>query len=177
MGGCKTFMTGMWAGMLFCRSYGGGTADYGSALNPIFSEPCARFGSPAHPGMYSGSLGDVHPDTGQENVGGQCCTSTDWLMLEIEPPTREVGNDCVTNGAPRPCRVLAILLDDDDSGGVSSSSSSTDTSASSSVLLGIVITFGALVLLYAAFNFGKGKGQTVDKDAAARRTNFNESVI
>lgn len=140
-GGCKSYMTGMWAGMLFCRSYGGA----------LFETYCAGWAHPLDPGLYSGRLGETHANTGTLNTGGQCCTSTHWLIFGSEPPTTQVNG---TN--------VLVTLDDAADGGVSASSSSTDTSANSSVppvLLGIVIAFGALILLYAAFNCGKGQGQ------------------
>ena len=64
MGGCKGYMTGMYFGMLFCRSYGG---NYVTAA-------CAPWAVPWHPGAFSGELGTIHRQTGQTNVGGNCCT-------------------------------------------------------------------------------------------------------
>jgi hypothetical protein len=69
-GGCKTYMTGMYAGMVFCRSYGGNAR----------SMPCAAWAVPNHPGMFSGALGHVHGRTHQENVGGNCCSRTSSVM-------------------------------------------------------------------------------------------------
>jgi len=63
-GGCKGFQTGMYFGKLFCRSYGGNYKTTG----------CAAWALPGSAGMASGAIGDVLPDTGQMNVGGNCCT-------------------------------------------------------------------------------------------------------
>ena len=62
--GCHGYQTGMYNGALFCRSYGGN----------VRTVACASWADPAHPGVFSGQLGDVHPRTIQENVGGSCCT-------------------------------------------------------------------------------------------------------
>ena len=62
--GCHGYQTGMYSGMLFCRSYGGN----------VRTTACAPWADPAHPGVFSGQLGDVHPRTTQVNVGGSCCT-------------------------------------------------------------------------------------------------------
>jgi len=69
-GGCKAYMTGMYAGMLFCRSYGGSGR----------SVACAPWAVPNHSGMYSGALGHMHGRTHQENIGGNCCSRTSSVM-------------------------------------------------------------------------------------------------
>jgi len=58
-------MTGMYFGMLFCRSYGG----------DLRTQPCASWANPGERGIGSGSLGSIHPLTGQLNVGGNCCSN------------------------------------------------------------------------------------------------------
>ena len=68
-GGCKAYMTGMYYGMLFCRSYGG---NYRTTM-------CAPWAVPDSRGFVSGPLGSTHPNTGQKNVGGNCCTNTSVL--------------------------------------------------------------------------------------------------
>lgn len=68
-GGCKSYMTGMYFGMLFCRSYGAN----------FQTEPCASWAVPSNPGMQSGALGSTHPQTNQENIGGQCCTNMTFV--------------------------------------------------------------------------------------------------
>ena len=65
MGGCKGYMTGMYFGMLFCRSYGGN----------YMSQPCAAWATPTNPGVGSGALGGVNERTGQLNIGGNCCSN------------------------------------------------------------------------------------------------------
>jgi hypothetical protein len=117
--------------------------------NPKFTTPCAAFASPVNRGFGSTQIGETDPNTGQLNVGGHCCTSTDWLIRETQPATTQVGYD----------HVLSVLGDANDDT-VSFSSSSNDTSASASnVWLGIAIAVGAVLLLYAAFNVGSGRGR------------------
>ena len=70
-GGCKGYMTGMYFGMLFCRSYGG--LEYGTMA-------CAHWAVPWNPGAYSGELGTVHDQTQQMNVGGNCCMRTSSVV-------------------------------------------------------------------------------------------------
>ena len=65
-GGCKAYMTGMYYGMLYCRSYGGN----------LRTQPCAPWAVPTNPGIGSGQLGTVHQRTGTLNVGGNCCSNT-----------------------------------------------------------------------------------------------------
>jgi len=65
-GGCKAYMSGMYFGMLFCRSYGGASSTF----------RCAQFAHPTDRGMDSGPIGYIHPQTGQRNLGGNCCTNT-----------------------------------------------------------------------------------------------------
>jgi len=69
-GGCKGYMTGMYFGMVFCRSYGG---DWSGA------QACAPWASPSNQGLFSGAVGFVHPRTGQENIGGNCCTNITFV--------------------------------------------------------------------------------------------------
>ena len=64
-GGCKSYMTGMYFGMLFCRSYG----------RNLRTTPCPWWAVPLSPGISSGSLGFIHPQTGQQNLGGNCCSN------------------------------------------------------------------------------------------------------
>ena len=71
-GGCKGYQTGMYFGMLFCRSYGGNLRTTG----------CAPWAVPTDSGMGSGALGVVHPQTNQVNVGGNCCTNTTFVVAE-----------------------------------------------------------------------------------------------
>ena len=68
-GGCKGYMTGMYFGMLFCRSYGGG----------LWSTPCAAWAVPWHKGFFSGALDVVSSITNQLNVGGNCCCNSTIL--------------------------------------------------------------------------------------------------
>ena len=68
-GGCKSYMTGMYFGMLYCRSYGG----------EAFETTCAAWAVPNNAGFGSGALGSTHARTGQRNIGGSCCTSKLWL--------------------------------------------------------------------------------------------------
>ena len=69
MGGCKGYMTGMYYGMLFCRSYGGN----------FRTEPCAPWAKPDQPGVGSGAVGYVHRRTNQENIGGNCCSNSTFV--------------------------------------------------------------------------------------------------
>ena len=73
-GGCKGYMTGMYYGMLFCRSYGGN-------LRTI---DCASWANPSDPGISSGLLGRVHPLTGQRNLGGNCCSNTTYVVQTLD---------------------------------------------------------------------------------------------
>ena len=68
-GGCKAYMTGMYYGMLFCRSYGGN----------FRTEPCPSWAIPTNPGVGSGALGSLHPSTNQENLGGNCCSNSTFV--------------------------------------------------------------------------------------------------
>jgi len=65
-GGCKGYMTGMYTGMVFCRSYGGRNR----------TQPCASWAVPWNKGVFSGELGTVHPRSGQRNIGGNCCSNS-----------------------------------------------------------------------------------------------------
>ena len=69
MGGCKGYLTGMYMGMLFCRSYG----------SMVRTTPCPYWGVPSSPGTFSGQLGTVHPQTFQENIGGNCCSNATYV--------------------------------------------------------------------------------------------------
>ena len=73
LGGCKGYMTGMYFGMLFCRSYGGQRRD----------QVCAPWAHPSQPGYFSGALGSTDPRTNAVNVGGNCCTNMTFV-----PPGR-----------------------------------------------------------------------------------------
>ena len=74
-GGCKGYMTGMYFGMVFCRSYGGGwNSGFGG------TQACAPWAIPSHRGMHSGQLGTVNQRTGQLNIGGNCCSRTSSVM-------------------------------------------------------------------------------------------------
>ena len=55
--GCKGFMTGMWYGMLFCKSYSGNLRTMG----------CAPWATPESNGVGSGT----------NNIGGNCCMRLD----------------------------------------------------------------------------------------------------
>lgn len=72
-GGCKQYMSGMYYGMLFCRSYGG----------LFFDLPCPYWARPSSSGINSGDLHSVDNHTNQENLGGNCCSRT----LSLPPPT------------------------------------------------------------------------------------------
>ena len=71
-GGCKTYMSGMFYGMLFCRSYGGN----------LRSQNCAAWAIPANPGVRSGQIGVVHTSTNQLNVGGNCCSNATFVNAD-----------------------------------------------------------------------------------------------
>ena len=68
-GGCKGYMSGMYFGMLFCRSYGGQRR----------SQPCAHFAHPSSPGINSGALGSTNNRTNTVNVGGECCQNMTFV--------------------------------------------------------------------------------------------------
>ena len=68
-GGCRGYMTGMYYGFLYCRSYG----------RDLRTQPCAPWASVSSPGFLSGALGDVHPRTGQQNLGGNCCSNITFV--------------------------------------------------------------------------------------------------
>ena len=65
-GGCKGYMTGMYYGMLMCRSYGG--AERATA--------CASWANPADPGFNSGT----------PNKGGNCCVRIPSLNPVADGP-------------------------------------------------------------------------------------------
>ena len=68
-GGCKAYMTGMYFGMLFCRSYGGN----------LRTQLCADWAVPTNPGVGSGALGAVNVRTNQMNIGGNCCSNSTFV--------------------------------------------------------------------------------------------------
>jgi hypothetical protein len=68
-GGCKGYMTGMYFGMLFCRSYG----------RNVRTTPCAWWAHPNSVGIDSGALGDNHTRTGMFNIGGNCCSNITFV--------------------------------------------------------------------------------------------------
>jgi len=72
-GGCRGYMTGMYAGMLFCRSYGGQRQD----------QPCAPFAHPREKGQFSGRLGSTHERTFNVNIGGNCCMNTTFVKALV----------------------------------------------------------------------------------------------
>ena len=69
-GGCKGYMSGMYFGMVFCRSYGGNYR----------TMPCAPWAVPWHKGVFSGEVGTIDPLSGQRNIGGNCCTRTSSVV-------------------------------------------------------------------------------------------------
>ena len=71
-GGCKGYQTGMYFGMLFCRSYGRNWR----------SKPCATWAHQSNKGTYSGELGSIHPRSGQLNLGGSCCTNGSLALID-----------------------------------------------------------------------------------------------
>ena len=72
-GGCKGYMTGMYFGMLFCRSYGARYRTTG----------CAVWASLSHPGVNSGQLGSIHARSGQRNLGGSCCSNITFVDRNV----------------------------------------------------------------------------------------------
>ena len=70
-GGCRGYMTGMYFGMLFCRSYG----------RAVRATPCAWWAKPESLGIRSGGLGSVDSRTHQPNIGGNCCSNTTFVDL------------------------------------------------------------------------------------------------
>jgi len=68
-GGCKGYMSAMYYGMLFCRSYGG----------RLRNLPCMSYANPRSAGIDSGVLGSIHPRTGQMNMGGNCCSNSTFV--------------------------------------------------------------------------------------------------
>ena len=65
-------MTGMYFGMLFCRSYGG----------ELRTTPCAPWAIPTSPGTGSGGLGYTHPRTNMVNIGGNCCSNSTFVAID-----------------------------------------------------------------------------------------------
>ena len=72
-GGCKGYQSGMFFGMLYCRSYGGQRRD----------QQCAPFAHPSHPGQFSGELGSTDARTNMVNIGGNCCSNSTFVEAEI----------------------------------------------------------------------------------------------
>ena len=72
-GGCKSYLTGMYFGMLFCRSYGGNQR----------TTRCASWAKPDSRGVGSGVLGSMHPRTNQENIGGNCCSNSTFVLADM----------------------------------------------------------------------------------------------
>lgn len=70
-GGCRSYMTGMYFGSLYCRSYGKNAR----------TKPCPYWSKPGNKGIGSGAFGSVHGETNQENIGGQCCSNMTWVDL------------------------------------------------------------------------------------------------
>ena len=64
-GGCKGYQTGMYYGMLFCRSYG----------SKAWTTACAAWAVPWHRGYFSSAIGEIDSRTGQLNLGGTCCSN------------------------------------------------------------------------------------------------------
>jgi hypothetical protein len=72
-GGCKGYQTGMYFGMLYCRSYG----------YNVRTIPCADWAHPSDPGMDSGALGSTHARTNVVNRGGNCCSNITCVEASI----------------------------------------------------------------------------------------------
>ena len=72
-GGCKAYMTGMYFGMLYCRSYGGN----------FRTVNCAPWAVPTDPGLNSGELGSFNERTGRTNLGGNCCSNTTFVEQAV----------------------------------------------------------------------------------------------
>ena len=70
-GGCKGYQTGMYYGMLYCRSYG----------YNVRTTPCAAWAHPSDPGINSGALGSTHAQTEVVNIGGNCCSNSTFVAL------------------------------------------------------------------------------------------------
>jgi len=96
LGGCKGFMTGMYSGMLFCRSYGGN----------FRTTPCAPWAHPSHAGMYSGALGWVDPRTNTQNVGGRCCQNITFVPTATKSASSSV---VATKNSSVSSLILAVL--------------------------------------------------------------------
>jgi hypothetical protein len=72
-GGCKGYQSGMYLGMLYCRSYG----------HNVRTTPCAFWAHPSDPGMNSGALGSTHARTDMVNIGGNCCSNITFVEASI----------------------------------------------------------------------------------------------
>lgn len=98
-GGCRGYMTGMYFGFLYCRSYG----------SVSHTTACASWAAPGQVGLRSGTIGSIHARTGQRNVGGQCCSNANW---------RECGDpevDCEATGpGPSPSLEANVMFGNGD---------------------------------------------------------------
>ena len=65
-------MTGMYFGMVYCRSYGGSSQ----------TTTCAPWAKPGEGGFYSGAVGSVHSRTNGKNIGGNCCVRKGALTFD-----------------------------------------------------------------------------------------------
>ena len=72
-GGCKGYQTGMYFGMLFCRSYG----------RAIRATGCADWAHPSNKGAFSGELGSTNARTTMVNIGGNCCSNITFVEASI----------------------------------------------------------------------------------------------
>ena len=122
-------MTGMRLGLLYCRTYGGSR----------YSEACASWALPNHPGVQSGALDTIHPRSGQKNLGGSCCTNRTWLAAT---------------------GIVADAPPDDGDGLSASSSSGTDSASSNDVSVAIAITLGVMIVLYGTLEITRRYSRT-----------------
>jgi len=124
-GGCKGFMTGMYDGYLYCKTYG----SYSSAtLKESPNKKCAWFAEQYSPGHNSGELGEVHPRTFQQNLGGRCCMNVTFA----------------DGGASKPSASLSLGADD--TAGASGSGA-----ASSTIIIIAIVAIIALAVLAAVY--------------------------
>ena len=82
-------MTGMYVGMsgkIFCRLYG----------SAVRTSGCPQWATPRnHPRFYSGAI--VHPQTNEQNIGGNCCCNTTFVSNGIyEEPNNAPTNPPTT---------------------------------------------------------------------------------
>jgi len=80
-GGCKGFMTGMYYGLLYCKSFGGKPGG-----------PCAYWAAPKHRGVASGAFGETYTRTNQENLGGRCCSNVTFKELDNAADVRKAAS-------------------------------------------------------------------------------------